>query len=62
MKTILENLINSRRFWAAVASIAVVALKDKIPLTEEQITMLVMTVGAWIVGESLRSSNAKPQE
>jgi hypothetical protein len=49
-------MIKSRRFWASVASIAVVVLKDKLPLTEDQITGLIMAIGAWIVGESLRSS------
>ena len=55
---IFNSLIKSRRFWASIASIAVVVLKDKLPITEEQITMLVMAIGAWIVGESLRSSQA----
>jgi len=55
---IFNSLIKSRRFWASIASVAVVVFKDRLPLTEEQITMLVMTVGAWIVGESLRSSQA----
>lgn len=35
--------------------VAVVVLKDKVPLDEQQITNLVMAVGAWIVGDSLRS-------
>jgi hypothetical protein len=53
---VFNSLIKSRRFWASVASIAVVVLKDKLPLTEDQITGLIMAIGAWIVGESLRSS------
>jgi hypothetical protein len=56
MPTIINSLITSRRFWAAVASIAVVVLKDKLPIPEEQITNIVLAIGAWIVGESLRSS------
>ena len=55
---VFNSLIKSRRFWASVASIAVVVLKDKLPLTEDQITGLIMAIGAWIVGESLRSSQA----
>jgi hypothetical protein len=58
VEVILKNLIRSRRFWASIASIAVVVVQDRLPLTEEQITMMVMAVGAWIVGESLRSSDA----
>lgn len=56
MRTKITSFLTSRRFWALVASIAVVALKDKLPLNEEQITQVVMAIGAWIVGESLRSS------
>ena len=56
MNDVFNSMIKSRRFWASVASIAVVVLKDKLPLTEDQITGLIMAIGAWIVGESLRSS------
>lgn len=58
MNDVFNSLIKSRRFWAAVASIAVVVLKDRLPLTEEQITNIVLAIGAWIVGESFRSSQA----
>jgi hypothetical protein len=51
----LSELVKSKRFWAAAAMIAVVVLKDKVPLDEQQISNLVMAVGAWIVGDSLRS-------
>jgi hypothetical protein len=54
----LSELVKSKRFWAAAAMIAVVVLKDKVPLDEQQITNLVMAVGAWIVGDSLRSVSA----
>ena len=52
----INSIVTSRRFWAALASIIVVALKDKLPFDEEQITQIVLAIGAWIVGESLRSS------
>jgi len=52
---VLSDLVKSKRFWAAAAMVAVVVLKDKVPLDEQQITNLVMAVGAWIVGDSLRS-------
>ncbi len=58
MNDIFNSLIKSRRFWASIASIAVVVLKDRLPITEEQITMIVLAIGSWIVGESLRSSQA----
>lgn len=49
-----QELFKSKRFWATVASIAVIAFKDKLPLTEEQIQQLVYAIGAWVVGESVR--------
>jgi hypothetical protein len=52
----IKSLITSRRFWMLIASVLVVAFKDKLPLDEEQITQVVLAIGAWIVGESLRSS------
>lgn len=54
----LQALLKSKRFWAAVASIAVVVLKDKVPLTEDQISLVVLAIGGWIVGESIRPVNA----
>ncbi len=50
----LDGLLKSKRFWAAAAVVAVVVFKDKTPLSEEQIQLLVWTVGSWIVGESVR--------
>jgi hypothetical protein len=55
---VLSDLVKSKRFWAVAAMVAVVVLKDKVPLDEQQITNLVMAVGAWIVGDSLRSVSA----
>ena len=52
-----SNLIKSKRFWAAAAVVAVVVLKDRVPLNEQQITEIVLAVGAWIVGESIRPVN-----
>ncbi len=58
MRGKLDSLFRSRRLWIAAAGVAVVILKETmaIPLTEEQITQVVLLVGSWIVGESLRSS------
>lgn len=50
----LDGLFKSKRFWAAAAVVAVVILKDKTPLSDDQIQLLVWTVGSWIVGESVR--------
>jgi hypothetical protein len=50
----ISELFKSKRFWAAAATIAVVVLKDRVPLTEDQIQELVWVVAAWIVGDSVR--------
>ena len=50
-----SNLLKSKRFWAAAAVVAVVVLKDRVPLNEQQITEIVLAV--WIVGESIRPVN-----
>lgn len=57
----MEGLFKSKRFWVAAAAIAVVVLKDKVPLSEDQIQLLVYTVGAWVVGESIRPVEPKPE-
>ena len=58
MKEKLDSIVRSRRFWVAAAGVAVVVLKEAIgvPLSEDQITQLVLLGASWIVGESLRSS------
>lgn len=56
-----NDLIKSKRFWAAVAGIAVVVMKDRLPiaLDEQQITTIVLAIGSWIVGDSLRATVVK---
>ena len=60
--SVFQTLIKSRRFWVAVAGLVVAVGRDQIPIlqsfTDEQITQAVLVLGAWIVGESLRSSEA----
>ena len=57
----MEGLFKSKRFWVLLAAVAVVVLKDKVPLTEDQIQILVYAVGAWVVGESIRPVDPKPE-
>jgi hypothetical protein len=57
----IGELVKSKRFWAAAATIAVVVLKDRVPLSEDQIQQLVWVIGAWIVGDSVRPL-PKPDE
>ena len=58
----LDKLFKSKRFWAAAAGIAVVVLKDRLPFTDDQISTMVLTLGSWIVGESIRPVDPKPAE
>lgn len=50
----LNNVLKSKRFWLTAAAVAVVVLRDKTGLTDQQITELVLAVGAWVVGDSIR--------
>jgi uncharacterized membrane protein YoaK (UPF0700 family) len=51
----MGDLISSKRFWAAVAGVAVVIAKQFWPdIPEEAVTNFVMVVSAWIVGETFR--------
>ena len=61
MPSFIQDLVKSRRFWVSVGGIAFVLLKDRfqLPFTEEQIIGAALIVGAWIAGESLRSSSLK---
>lgn len=54
-----KQLISSSRFQAVIGSIAVVVLREKIPIlkdvTGEQIMWFVSLVAVWIAGESKQS-------
>lgn len=50
----LNNVLKSKRFWLTAAAVAVVVLRDKTGLSDQQITELVLAVGAWVVGDSIR--------
>ena len=52
-----RTLVKSRRFWVAVAGIVVVTTDALgLGLSPEMVTNFVLLGAAWIVGESLRSS------
>lgn len=57
----LNSVLKSKRFWLTAAAIAVVVLKDKTGLSDEQLTELVLAVGALIVGDSIRPVDPKVQ-
>ena len=48
--------------WAVIGTIAVVVLKDRTSLSEQQILEIVALVSALIVGDSLRPVAPKPEE
>jgi hypothetical protein len=52
----MQIILKSKRFWLTVASVLTVALKDQLPLTAEQIQQIVLAIGAWVIGDSLRST------
>jgi len=54
---VMQMLLRSKRFWLAVASAIAVASRDYLPLSEQQIQDIVLVVAAWIVGDSLRSTD-----
>ncbi len=57
----LNSVLKSKRFWLTAAAIAVVVLKDKTGLSDEQLTELVLAVGALVVGDSIRPVDPKVQ-
>lgn len=58
-----NDVLKSKRFWVAVASVIAVVLKDKLPVSEADLTNIILVAASWIVGDSLRgvspSSEAK---
>ena len=53
----VQALFKSRRFWIAVSGVVFVAF-DGLGLgrTEGQTTNLVIVLGSWVVGDSIRST------
>ena len=59
MSTKVNSLFKSRRFWVAVAGVVVVSsetVRVNIGLTADQTTNVVLVLGSWIVGDSLRTT------
>lgn len=53
----MQNLIQSKRFWAAISALIIAVAGDKLPFSEEQVSDIVMVIAAWIVGDSLRKTD-----
>jgi|TARA_R100001129_G_scaffold55164_1_gene37961 hypothetical protein len=52
----LKTLVKSRRFWVAVGGVVTVLLQDTIGIPEETASSVVAIGIAWIVGDSLRTT------
>ena len=52
----VRSLIASRRFWVAVGGVVTVLLQDTIGIPEETANSVVAIGNAWIVGDSLRTT------
>ena len=52
----IKSLVKSRRFWTAIGSVVTVALQEVIGIPEETATSIVAVAIAWIVGDSLRTT------
>jgi hypothetical protein len=57
----LDGLLKSKRFWLSAAAVAAILLQDKTGLSADQITNVVLAIGAWVVGDSLRPVDPKPE-
>lgn len=53
-----QELLKSRRFWAALGGLIIAVGNDGLglSLSQEQVDLAVMVVTAWIVGDSLRKT------
>ena len=52
----VKSLVKSRRFWTALGTVITIALQDVICIPEDTATSIVAIAVAWIVGDSLRTT------
>ena len=54
----LKALVQSRRFWVAIAGVATVVTQSLgvTQLTQDQIEYVVILAASWIVGDSIRKT------
>ena len=49
----MSDLLSSKRFIAFLVSVLSVYFKDRLPITEEQLVVILTAVGSLIVGDSI---------
>ena len=52
----VKSLVKSRRFWTAIGTVVTISLQDVIGIPEDTATSIVAIAVAWIVGDSLRTT------
>jgi formaldehyde-activating enzyme involved in methanogenesis len=54
----LKALVQSRRFWVAIAGVATVVTQSLgiTQLTQDQVEYVVLLAASWIVGDSIRKT------
>ena len=57
-----NDILKSKRVWAVIGTIAVVVLKDRTSLSDQQILEIVGLVAALVLGDSVRPVAPKPDE
>lgn len=63
MQDKLKALVQSRRFWIAVAGVVAVTTQSLgiTQLTQDQIEYVVILAASWIVGDSIRKTEVVSQ-
>lgn len=58
----LKDLFQSRRFWLALSGVLFVATDHfGLPVSEDQVQTVIMLAAAWIIGDSIRSTEGRTQ-
>ena len=53
----VTSLFNSRRFWLSVTSVVLVSAKEfGLELDPESVNTIVIAIGAWVIGDSFRTT------
>ena len=58
----LKEILKSRKFWAAIAGVAVIfvsAYAPKFPFTDEQVISVVGIIMSYILGTAIEARNGK---